>query len=77
MSTSKVATEKSQVKLIVGGRRGGQVPVGTGVGGDGSDCTANRNPLKTMVTAGGLEPPTLCLKGRCSTPELRGHALQH
>ena len=25
----------------------------------------------TTVSAGGLEPPTLCLKGRCSTPELR------
>jgi hypothetical protein len=24
-----------------------------------------------FVSAGGLEPPTLCLKGRCSTPELR------
>ncbi len=24
-----------------------------------------------VVSAGGLEPPTLCLKGRCSTPELR------
>ena len=23
------------------------------------------------VSAGGLEPPTLCLKGRCSTTELR------
>ena len=22
------------------------------------------------VSVGGLEPPTLCLKGRCSTPEL-------
>jgi hypothetical protein len=24
-----------------------------------------------QVSAGGFEPPTLCLKGRCSTPELR------
>ena len=24
-----------------------------------------------LVSAGGFEPPTLCLKGRCSTPELR------
>ncbi len=24
-----------------------------------------------IVSAGGLEPPTLCLKGRCSTTELR------
>ncbi len=23
------------------------------------------------MSAGGLEPPTLCLKGRCSTAELR------
>jgi hypothetical protein len=23
------------------------------------------------VSAGGIEPPTLCLKGRCSTTELR------
>ncbi len=27
-----------------------------------------------FVSAGGLEPPTLCLKGRCSTPELRALA---
>ena len=26
---------------------------------------------KISVSAGGLEPPALCLKGRCSTPELR------
>jgi hypothetical protein len=35
-----------------------------------------RNPaLNTgfFVSAGGLEPPTLCLKGKCSTPELRAH----
>ena len=24
-----------------------------------------------IVSAGGFEPPTLCLKGRCSTTELR------
>ncbi len=29
--------------------------------------------LQAKVSAGGLEPPTLCLKGRCSTPELRAH----
>ena len=40
-----------------------------------------RHPLKVVclpvppsgqihVSVGGLEPPTLCLKGRCSTPEL-------
>jgi hypothetical protein len=28
-------------------------------------------PLDTVVSAAGLEPATLCLKGRCSTPELR------
>lgn len=31
--------------------------------------------LKFLVSAGGLEPPTLCLKGRCSTPELRAHKI--
>ena len=31
----------------------------------------------SIVSAGGLEPPTLCLKGRCSTPELRAQKLEH
>ncbi len=29
-----------------------------------------------IVSAGGLEPPTLCLKGRCSTPELRAQKIK-
>jgi hypothetical protein len=44
-------------------------------------CPYGRHPLKMVclpippfgqiyVSVGGLEPPTLCLKGRCSTPEL-------
>ena len=44
-------------------------------------CPFGRHPLKMVclpvppsgqknVSVGGLEPPTLCLKGRCSTPEL-------
>src|SRR3984893_4876273 len=32
-----------------------------------SDC----NPLKWLALAGGFEPPTHCLQGSCSTPELR------
>ncbi len=31
----------------------------------------NKKGFHYIVSAGGLEPPTLCLKGRCSTPELR------
>ena len=34
-----------------------------------SDC----NPLKCLALAGGFEPPTHCLQGSCSTPELRQH----
>ncbi len=33
-------------------------------------------PHEAIVSAGGLEPPTLCLKGRCSTPELRARQLR-
>ncbi len=47
----------------------------------------NNLPLKTktlviinykgfIVSAGGLEPPTLCLKGRCSTTELRARTIK-
>src|SRR5205809_5049500 len=32
-----------------------------------SDC----NPLICLALAGGFEPPTHCLQGSCSTPELR------
>src|SRR5437773_12148836 len=32
---------------------------------------ADPNPLKTLALAGGFEPPTHCLQGSCSTPELR------
>ena len=34
------------------------------------DNGSNRDDFN-FVSAGGFEPPTLCLKGRCSTPELR------
>ena len=39
----------------------GYLPAGS------SDC----NPLKCLALAGGFEPPTHCLQGSCSTPELR------
>src|SRR5512145_3350124 len=31
------------------------------------------NLLKMLALAGGFEPPTHCLQGSCSTPELRQH----
>src|SRR5690348_8884 len=31
----------------------------------------SRNPLMLLALAGGFEPPTHCLQGSCSTPELR------
>ena len=34
-------------------------------------CTPDRNPLIRLALAGGFEPPTHCLQGSCSTPELR------
>lgn len=30
-----------------------------------------------LVSADGIEPSTLCLKGRCSTPELRAQKKKH
>src|SRR3989442_1552049 len=39
----------------------GYLPAGS------SEC----NPLKCLALAGGFEPPTHCLQGSCSTPELR------
>src|SRR6266568_5549455 len=34
-------------------------------------CSPNRNPLVLLALAGGFEPPTHCLQGSCSSPELR------
>src|SRR4026209_3019971 len=34
-------------------------------------CTPDCNPLIILALAGGFEPPTHCLQGSCSTPELR------
>ena len=34
-------------------------------------CSQIRNPLISLALAGGFEPPTHCLQGSCSTPELR------
>src|SRR5216684_5876580 len=34
-------------------------------------CTPDCNPLIKLALAGGFEPPTHCLQGSCSTPELR------
>ena len=34
-------------------------------------CTPDCNPLIVLALAGGFEPPTHCLQGSCSAPELR------
>src|SRR5229473_2850639 len=34
-------------------------------------CSPNCNPLVLLALAGGFEPPTHCLQGSCSSPELR------
>src|SRR2546426_2317155 len=34
-------------------------------------CSPDCNPLVLLALAGGFEPPTHCLQGSCSTPELR------
>src|SRR4026209_1263889 len=34
-------------------------------------CSPNCSPLISLALAGGFEPPTHCLQGSCSTPELR------
>src|SRR5262249_40355780 len=34
-------------------------------------CSPRLNSLKMLALAGGFEPPTHCLQGSCSTPELR------
>src|ERR671937_2504502 len=34
-------------------------------------CSPNRNSLRELALAGGFEPPTHCLQGSCSSPELR------
>src|SRR6266545_4499390 len=34
-------------------------------------CSPNCNPWVLLALAGGFEPPTHCLQGSCSAPELR------
>src|SRR6266536_3809677 len=34
-------------------------------------CSPKCNPLVSLALAGGFEPPTHCLQGSCSSPELR------